>query len=116
MTRTISREDLLAKIENKQPLMLIEALPERYYLEGHLPGAVHLPHDRVRELGPALLADKNAAIVTYCASATCQNSHIAADTLRAMGYTNVSVYAEGKQGWAEAGLTLETGLPGARAA
>jgi rhodanese-related sulfurtransferase len=109
MTRTISRQDLLARIESNEPLVVVEALPERFFLEGHLPGALHLPHDRVRELAPALLPDHSATIVTYCASATCRNSHIAADTLRSMGYTDVSVYAEGKQDWAEAGLPLETG-------
>jgi rhodanese-related sulfurtransferase len=109
MTHTISRQDLLARLLGKQPVVLVEALPESYYLKGHLPGALHLPHDRVRALAPALLPDKSAAIITYCASATCQNSHIAADTLRAMGYADVSVYAEGKQDWSETGLPLETG-------
>jgi rhodanese-related sulfurtransferase len=92
MDRTIAREELQAKIDRKERVVLLEALPESYYRKGHLPGALHVPHDRVRELAPKLVPDKDAAIVTYCASATCQNSHIAAETLRAMGYTNVSVY------------------------
>ena len=108
MGHTISRDDLQAKIDGKDTIVLIEALPEGYYLKGHLPGALNVPHDRVRELAPALIPDKTAEVITYCASATCQNSHIAADTLRAMGYTNVRVYAEGKQDWVEAGLPLET--------
>jgi rhodanese-related sulfurtransferase len=116
MNRTISRQDLQAKLQGGQPPVLIEALPERYYLEGHLPGAVHLPHDRVRELAPGLLPDRSASIVAYCASATCQNSHIAADTLRAMGYSDVSVFAGGKQDWVEAGLALETGRAASKAA
>jgi rhodanese-related sulfurtransferase len=116
MTRTISRKDLLAALESQQPPVLIEALPERYYLEGHLPGALHLPHDRVRELAPGLLPDKARAIVTYCASATCPNSHIAAETLRAMGYSDVSVYAGGKQDWTDAGLPLEAERSGVAAA
>ena len=107
MDRTITREQLQAAINGKEKLMLLEALPESYYRKGHLPGALHLPHDQVRELAPKLAPDKHAAIVTYCASATCQNSHIAAETLRAMGYTNVSVYVGGKQDWTEAGLALE---------
>ena len=107
MTRTISRQDLQAKIARKEPLLIIEALPENHYLKGHLPGALNLPHDLVRERAPALAPDKSAAIVTYCASATCRNSHIAAETLRGMGYTDVSVYAEGKQDWIEAGLPIE---------
>jgi rhodanese-related sulfurtransferase len=108
MTRTISREDLQAKIARKEPLVILEALPENHYLKGHLPGALNLPHDHVRERAPALAPDRSAAIVTYCASATCRNSHIAAETLRGMGYTDVSVYAEGKQDWIEAGLPMET--------
>lgn len=109
MTRTISRQDLDAKIAARHPVILVEALPESYYLKGYLPGAINIPHHRTRELAPRLIPDKGAEIVTYCASATCQNSHIAADTLRAMGYTNVSVYVGGKQDWIEAGLPVEKG-------
>ncbi|KAB2911019.1 MAG: rhodanese-like domain-containing protein [Hyphomicrobiaceae bacterium] len=110
MTRTISREQLQAEIAILKPApVLIEALPEKYFLDGHLPGALHLPHDQVRRLALRLLPDKGAAIVAYCASKTCQNSHIAAETLRAMGYTSVRVYAEGKQDWIEAGLPIEKG-------
>lgn len=107
MSSMITRQELQAKMNRKEPVVLVEALPEGAYRKGHLPGAIHLPHDRVRDLAPKALPDKDAAIVTYCASATCQNSHIAADTLRAMGYTNVGVYAGGKQDWAEAGLALD---------
>ena len=45
------------------------------------------------------------------ASATCQNSHIAARHLEQMGYTSVSVYAGGKQDWSEAGLPIERPAP-----
>jgi len=37
----------------------------------------------------------------YCASGTCQNSHIAANVLRQIGYDNVAVYAGGKADWKE---------------
>jgi len=107
VTRTISRQDLHAKLAARHPVVLVEALPEQYFAEEHLPGALNMPHDRTRELAPRLLPDKSVEIVTYCASATCQNSHIAADTLRAMGYADVRVYAGGKQDWIEAGLPTE---------
>jgi rhodanese-related sulfurtransferase len=45
----------------------------------------------------------------YCASSTCQNSHVAAKVLGQMGYANVVVYAGGKQDWQEAGLPVEQG-------
>jgi len=116
MTHTISRQDLHAKIAAWPPVVLIEALPEGQYLKEHLPGALNIPHDRTRELAPSLLPDKQAEIVTYCASATCQNSHIAAAALRAMGYANVSVYGGGKQNWLDAGLPVEKGPSKAKAA
>jgi rhodanese-related sulfurtransferase len=116
MTATIAREALQAALASARPPILVEALPPRYFLEGHLPGAVHLPHDQVRALGPMLLPDKEADIVVYCASATCRNSHIAARALAALGYVHVSVYAGGKKDWVEAGLPLEAGGEIAQAA
>jgi rhodanese-related sulfurtransferase len=108
MPKLITRTELQQRLASKRPPTIVEALPEKFYRDGHLPGALHLPHTEVAERAPRLLPDKNAAIVTYCASDTCQNSHIAAKLLEQHGYTDVSVYAGGKQNWSEAGLALET--------
>ena len=94
----------------KMSPIMVEALAEQYYRERHLPGALHLPHDQVKELAVSLLPDKQAENVTYCASSTCQNSHIAAKVLTQMGYTHVAVYSGGKQDWIEAGLPVESAL------
>ena len=107
MSKLITREQLQQRLASATHPILVEALPEKYYRDGHLPGALHLPHTQVAELAAGLLPDRDAEIVTYCASATCQNSHIAARVLEQRGYTNVSVYAGGKQDWTEAGLALE---------
>ena len=107
MIRSITRQQIQHLLASKTPLTLVEALPEKYYRDGHLPGALHIPHDRVRELAAALLPDKDTLIVVYCANKPCQNSRIAAQTLGALGYTDVAEYVEGKQDWADAGLPLE---------
>ena len=107
MTKQINREELRVRIAANPDLILLEALPEKYYTGGHLPGALNMPHDRVRELAGGLIPDTNSEIVVYCASRTCQNSHIAANALEQIGYGNVAVYGGGKQDWAEAGLALE---------
>jgi rhodanese-related sulfurtransferase len=109
MAKSIDRKELQAKLASTTPPILVEALPARYFLDGHLPGALHMPHDRVRALAPVLLPDTSADIIVYCASSTCQNSHIAAETLASLGYAKVHVYAGGKQDWVEAGLELEKG-------
>jgi rhodanese-related sulfurtransferase len=107
MFRHIKREEIQKHLETRAPMILIEALPEKYYRDGHLPGAIRLGHEDVRQRAAEVLPDKNAFVVVYCANAPCQNSTIAARTLDALGYTNVAEYVEGKQDWVEAGLPLE---------
>lgn len=111
MVNRITREELKTKLDKGERVAIIEALPASYYYQGHLPGALNLPHDEVDELAPALLPDKSAEIVTYCANGPCPNSGIAAERLIALGYTNVREYYAGKQDWIEAGLPIETGFP-----
>ncbi len=67
MVKTISREDLKQKIDRVDRFQLVETLPETAFHHTHLPGAINLPPDRVKELAPKLLPDKNADIVVYCA-------------------------------------------------
>ncbi len=110
MFRRIYRDEIQAHLAAQHPMILAEALPAMYYAAGHLPGAINLPHDSVRELAAQLLPDKNAFIVVYCANTPCQNSRIAAQTLSMLGYTQVAEYVEGKQDWSDAGLLLETSV------
>lgn len=109
MHQTIKREELKAKLDRGDPITLVEALPARYYEDRHLPGAVNMPHDEIDALAPALLPDKAAEIVVYCANAACRNSAVAAERLVELGYTKVRDYDEGKADWIAAGLPVETG-------
>jgi len=109
MLKNINRVQLHAALGATPRPVLVEALPRKYFDDGHLPGARHMPHDQVRALAPTVLPDLHAEIVVYCASDICQNSHIAARVLQQIGYTNVAVYAGGKKDWSEAGLPLERG-------
>jgi rhodanese-related sulfurtransferase len=109
--KLIDRDTLNRKLQSAAAPTLVEALPEKYWRDWHLPGAKHLPHDQVKQLAPSVLPDREAEIVVYCASATCQNSHIAARVLQQLGYANVAVYAGGKQDWQDGGLPVERGEP-----
>lgn len=103
----INRAELQTRMASAAPPVLLEALPAGYFLKGHLPTARNLPHDKVRELAPSVVPDRDSEIVVYCASATCANSGIAAGVLGSLGYRNVRVFPGGKQEWEEAGLPLE---------
>ncbi|MDJ0567507.1 MAG: rhodanese-like domain-containing protein [Pleurocapsa sp. MO_192.B19] len=107
MTKTITGEELRTALAKGKNLTLVEALPEKYYQAGHLPGAVQMNYDEVNAKADALLPDKNAFIVTYCASETCPNSGYAAEALVERGYTNILKYVAGKKDWTESGGKLE---------
>lgn len=105
--KNISREEIKKILENGGGVTLVEALAERYWEDGHLPGALQLDYTEVRDRAGEILPDKDAKIVVYCANEACQNSVKAAGELEALGYRNVYEYAGGKQDWVEAGLELE---------
>jgi rhodanese-related sulfurtransferase len=113
MLKTIETEQLRQRIGSPNPPLVLEALPERYYLQKHLPGAQLFPHDQVAKLAPIVAPDVTTEIVVYCASRTCQNSRIAAQHLIGLGYRNVAVYEGGKVEWEEGGMPFESGAPAA---
>ena len=108
MNATITRSELNHKLQSAARPTLVEALPEKYYADKHLPNALNIPHDEVDALAPALLPNKSDEIVVYCANIQCRNSHIAARRLTLLGYTNVAVYPDGKRGWEDAGLPFDS--------
>ena len=58
------------------------------YRAGHLEGAVHIPFDEIEQKITAISADKTQDIQLYCRSG--RRSGIALETLRRMGYNNVT--------------------------
>lgn len=106
MTPLISRDELKSAIDAGD-VTVVETLRSEHFADRHIPGAIHIHFEEVADKAPALLPDKQAAIVTYCSNSACRNSDIAANRLISMGYTNVRKYADGKDDWEQAGLPLQ---------
>jgi rhodanese-related sulfurtransferase len=70
MPNTISRNELSEKIGRGDSFLLLETLPATAYHHVHLPGAINMPPDQVKQLAAKLLPDKHADIIVYCASPT----------------------------------------------
>ena len=68
MEATISTRDLKAKLDRKESITLVETLAPERYREAHLPGAVNIPPEQIKQLAPQVLTNKNAEIITYCAN------------------------------------------------
>lgn len=98
-----STEDLRRRLST---VTVVEALGPSFFCTGHIPGAVNIPPHRVAELASSLLPDRGAPIVVYGAHRCSRGADVVVRQLTGLGYRDVSCYAEGKAGWAEAGLPL----------
>jgi rhodanese-related sulfurtransferase len=70
MVKTISRDELKKKIDSGDSFILLETLAPTSFQHAHLPGAINMPLDQLKQLAAKLLPDKEADIVVYCASPT----------------------------------------------
>jgi rhodanese-related sulfurtransferase len=66
MESTISTKDLKAKLDRNQSIKVVETLAPERYREAHIPGALNIPPERIKELAPQLLPNMDAEIITYC--------------------------------------------------
>lgn len=95
--------DLAAALKSATPPALFDANNKSVRAKyGVIPGAVLLTG--YKKWSPKVLpADKDAALVFYCANTQCTASHYAADRALKLGYKNVSVMVDGIMGWKDAG-------------
>ncbi len=73
---------------------------------GHIGGAMHLGKGILERDIENTIPDPVQEIVLYCGGG--YRSALAADSLRAMGYTRVLSMAGGYRGWQEAGYPVST--------
>jgi rhodanese-related sulfurtransferase len=101
--RTISRDELKAKLERGEAFRLVMALNRWAYDAKHIPGSLHF--DTPDALYAALRPDDE--IVVYCSQRDCLSSVAMYRDLIARGYRNVRRYSGGLMEWEDAGLPLE---------
>ena len=83
----LSNENKVAWANPPRGYVLIDVRSQDEYAEGHLPGAIHIPHDTIQQRISAYHLAKNTQIILYCASG--HRSGLAQQALRRIGYTNV---------------------------
>lgn len=103
-------EQLTGIVEAKQHI-LIDARPRQEYALGHLPLALSLPATDFDQafVEVASILDPHQLIVVYCSSQACDASLQVARLLREQGFAHVSVFPDGYEAWAKAGLEVEHG-------
>jgi len=101
--RTISRDELRAKIQRGDDFKLIMALNRWAFDAKHIPGSLHF--DTPDELYRAVRPEDD--VVVYCSHVDCLSSVALYRDLVRRGYPNVRRYAGGLLDWEDAGLPLE---------
>jgi molybdopterin/thiamine biosynthesis adenylyltransferase/rhodanese-related sulfurtransferase len=81
---------------------LIDVRESTEWEQGYIPGALLISRSYLEQQVEAAVPDREAPVVLYCAGGV--RSAFAAQTLRALGYTNASSMSAGFQGWKSAGL------------
>jgi len=105
----ISRDELALRLGDANPPLVIDVLPEEYYKAAHLPGAKNACVFNVSFLDEVkrLVSDRSKPLVLYGSSSRDFASVTAAERLRAAGYTQVTEYRGGLEGWRTAGQPIE---------
>ncbi len=65
----LTREQLELRLAGGR-IALVNALAPSTFVQGHIPGSLNLPPDRVRHDAPRLLPDRDQEVVVYCGSFT----------------------------------------------
>lgn len=102
---TISNQEVLQQIQNKQAPLILDVRTDGEYSSGHIPGALHIPHTELPGRLSELSAYKNKSIYLYCHSG--YRVGISADILEKAGFTSLHHIAGDMQVWKAAGLPIE---------
>jgi rhodanese-related sulfurtransferase len=99
----VTREELARRLQDGDPVLILDVRPATEHAAGHLPGAVSIPveelHWRLAEL------PRDREIVAYCRGPYCAFAHEAMELLRHEGFAARRL-EDGVPEWQAAGLAV----------
>ena len=101
----VNRDDLLKRVI-EGGVTVLDVRPVDEYRTGHIPGALSVPLDHLKELLSKLPKDQE--IVAYCRGPYCVLAVQAVDMLREKGFNAIRL-EESVQDWRAMGLPVEIG-------
>ena len=101
---TMTQEQLVEhQAKHPEHLFVLDVRTPEEYAEGHVPGAVNVPHDQLASRLAEVPKDKD--VVVYCRSG--RRAALATDVLAANGYKRVSHLEGDIQAWLARGRPVE---------
>ena len=83
----INAEKAKEMMDDLEKFVLLDARSEEEFFEGHIPGAIVIPHEEVSERAETEIPEKDVPVFVYCRSG--RRSKIAAEALVSLGYSEV---------------------------
>jgi rhodanese-related sulfurtransferase len=99
----ISSEDLAGRLQHDAPLVL-DVRTSAEFRDGHIAGAINIPHDEIASRWPALNAPADDEVIVYCG--TGRRAGLAQQALEALGYMRTRILEGGFEAWKKAGLPV----------
>ena len=103
--REVTVDDVKARLDRGEKILLVDVREESEYAKDHLPGAIHLGKGIIQRDIEERVPQLNAPLILYCGGG--YRSALAADNLQKMGYTNVLSMDGGIRGWREKQFPLD---------
>ncbi len=102
---SITPGELAEQIQLEQAPLILDVRSEQEYSEGHIPAALNIPHDQLRDRLSEIDAAKTDEIVVHCRSG--HRAGIAEGILVEAGYSNVRDLDGHMNGWQSGGYPIE---------
>lgn len=95
---------LMDKVE-KKAWLLIDVRSPQEFAQGHIPGAINIPHDQIAGYVKRLEDYKHKPVVLYCQSG--RRARLAMQTLAEHEFTDLRHLEGDMLGWYESGQPIE---------
>lgn len=103
----INASELKKMLDDGADLLLVDARNEELYKDGHIPGAVNIPADKVNSESLAVYAeDMNKKLVFYCSDTSNPSGRIGAAKAIGAGYKYVYELYGGYSEWKKNGYNV----------
>ncbi len=103
--KSITAEELTEQIQLSRAPLILDVRSEKEYAEGHIPGALNIPHDQLLNRLSEIDAAKTEEIVVHCRSG--HRAEIAKKVLIEAGYSNIRDLDGHMNGWRSGGYPIE---------
>jgi phage shock protein E len=104
-SKLITAEELNQRIQSSQEPLILDVRSEEEYAEGHIPGALNIPHDELPDRLSEIEVAKTDEIVVHCRSG--HRAGIAEKVLVDAGFSDVRDLEGHMNGWQSGGYPIE---------